>query len=329
MKTLVSVVVPTFNGAAFVRAAIESVLAQAHSHVELLVCDDGSKDDSVEILRGFGDRIRLFQQPNAGVSAARNRCLAHARGELVAFLDQDDLWEPDYLSTQVPLLLAHPEWSFVYADSLIIDRTGAVHGRRGEYLTYREGQVFAALLRGNFVPIETLLMRTALCRSLEGFRTDLRYLEDWELCLRAARVGPVGFTARALARYRVHDRNLSRDIDAIVREYASVLAELVAGKGAERGLELAASEGSIARAELLRRRTDLAWMALRRVDLVEADRWLADLPRQGRTSLRALRVLRALLDWIPAPLFRRALGLLPARRLYGLRPAARPAQREH
>jgi glycosyltransferase involved in cell wall biosynthesis len=108
MKPLVSVVIPSYNMEAFTPQTVESVLAQDYPSVEVIVVDDGSTDGSVGALKRFGERIRLIEQKNSGACAARNRGLQECRGEFVAFLDCDDLWEPRKLTRCVETLLARP-----------------------------------------------------------------------------------------------------------------------------------------------------------------------------------------------------------------------------
>jgi glycosyltransferase involved in cell wall biosynthesis len=109
MSHRVSCVVPVCNGERFLGEALDSILAQTHLPTELIVVDDGSTDRSQEIAESYGDRVVLLRQPNRGPAAARNRGIRAARGELLAFLDADDLWHPAKLDRQVAFLRAHPE----------------------------------------------------------------------------------------------------------------------------------------------------------------------------------------------------------------------------
>src|ERR1043165_3045241 len=108
MNPLVSVIIPVYNGARHLRAALESVFAQTYRSFEVIVVDDGSVDESAIIAQSFPE-VRYIHQTNCGVAAARNHGIEAARGEFLAFLDQDDLWTPDKLRLQIEYLLSHPE----------------------------------------------------------------------------------------------------------------------------------------------------------------------------------------------------------------------------
>src|SRR5213078_156464 len=107
-QPLVSVIIPVYNGARYLRAALESVFAQTYRPIEVIVVDDGSGDDSGVIAQSFPD-VHFIHQENQGVAAARNHGFDAARGEFIAFLDQDDLWTPEKLKVQVNYLLNHPD----------------------------------------------------------------------------------------------------------------------------------------------------------------------------------------------------------------------------
>ncbi len=121
----VSVVIPTYNRGHTVCEAIESVLAQTFGDFEVIVVDDGSADDSAEKIAAIRDsRVRYIRQSNAGVSAARNRGVAEARGEIISFLDSDDLWKPEKLTHEVRFLEEHPEVPAVFGDIEVRFRDG-------------------------------------------------------------------------------------------------------------------------------------------------------------------------------------------------------------
>jgi glycosyltransferase involved in cell wall biosynthesis len=314
VSPLVSVIVPTFNGELFVRATLESVLAQTYAPIEVIVCDDGSNDGTLSILAEFGDRIQLVRQSNRGVAAARNRAAEIARGEFLAFLDHDDLWEPHMLATLVPMLVSRTDCGLVYADAWIIDSQGELRGKRGRFLRYAEGAIFDRLLHGNFIPVETTLMRADLFRELGGYDVRLRYLEDYELCLRIARRTRVGFHAEPLARYRIHDHNLSHELEPMLVEWLGLIESLRA-----RWPELTPAQHTVLDTEYDRLCVDLAWRALRRRDLSSADLSMkrAGSHRPGSKALR-VRCLKLCLQILPRALGDALLASLPRRRLYGV-----------
>ncbi|MBV6496243.1 MAG: putative glycosyltransferase EpsE [Pyrinomonadaceae bacterium] len=124
MNDLISVIIPNYNYARYLPEAIESVLAQTHKNVEVIVVDDGSTDDSKEVLASFGDRIRTIFQQNQGVSAARNRGVAESNGDFLAFLDADDAFLPSKLEKQLELFRADEEIGLVHVGMVNVDPNG-------------------------------------------------------------------------------------------------------------------------------------------------------------------------------------------------------------
>jgi glycosyltransferase involved in cell wall biosynthesis len=124
----VSVVIPTFNRAELCCLAVESVLRQTFADLECIVVDDGSTDDTAAQLARFGDRIRILRQPNRGMNPARNAGIAVARGEYLALLDSDDLWQPWKLELQVKLLEYFPTAGFTFSDFTILEATTGIAG---------------------------------------------------------------------------------------------------------------------------------------------------------------------------------------------------------
>lgn len=311
----VSVVVATCNGARFLAATLDSVLAQGWPDVELIVCDDGSTDDTPALLARYADRALVLSQPNLGVSAARNAGAARASGSHLAFLDHDDLWEPDMLARQLACLARHPGAGLAYGDSWIIDDAGSLRGRRRSFLEYREGQVYTALLSGNFIPIETALMPVGVFTALGGFDERLHFLEDHDLYLRLSRRWPVAFQqGPPVARYRIHDNNLSLRHEELLTEWCAVLAALLDDTEPR-----PAAERALVLREHGRRAGEVAWAALRRGDLQTAARWTQRAGRHCPAPLRRrLHLLATLLDALPRPLARALLERFPRRRFYGV-----------
>src|SRR6266508_897311 len=122
-NSLVSVVIPNYNCGRFLEETLESVFAQAYPAVEVIVVDDGSTDDSLQVLEKYAGRVNVIRQANQGVSAARNAGIRASHGELVALLDADDLWHPDKLAKQVALF-ANPAVGLVHCAVEYIDEQG-------------------------------------------------------------------------------------------------------------------------------------------------------------------------------------------------------------
>jgi glycosyltransferase involved in cell wall biosynthesis len=315
MNPLVSVIIAAYNGERFLESTLESVLGQTYQPFEVIVCNDGSTDRTGDILRAYEPRIRVLTQQNGGVSSARNWAAAEASGRYLAFVDQDDIWEPELLARQVRHLEEHPDHGLVYGDSWIIDIDGAICGRRRDYLRYRDGWVFEDLLRGNFIPIETMVLQAEIFRACGGFDPTLRYLEDFDLCLKVAHRYPVGFVPDALARYRIHDRNLSHNMEAVCVEWGRILARV---PDVFPGLDDATYR--LIDRERRRRLAEAAWHALRRCDFRTAEELMREASPVGRAGLALkIRVGGLFLRTLPAPIARRLGRLLERRRRYGLR----------
>ena len=179
-RPLVSVVLPVWNRRQQVLEAIESVLAQSYDHWELLVVDDGSTDGTRDVIRGLlaDPRIRLVLQEHRGAAAARNHALAESRGEIVAYLDSDDVWYPTFLAAAVQALEEQPSRDAVYAALLVS------HPDPAE--TFLRGAPFdrESLLEGNFIPMTAFAHRRRLCERYGGFDEAMTRLIDWDLILR-------------------------------------------------------------------------------------------------------------------------------------------------
>ncbi|MCB9899693.1 MAG: glycosyltransferase [Planctomycetes bacterium] len=307
----VSVVIATFDGERFLAETLDSVLAQSMPPREIVVVDDGSTDGTPDVLARYAGRITVVRRPNGGVSAARNAGAALAHGAWIAFLDHDDLWEPDMLERQLAAV-AGRRCGLVYGDSWVIDDRGRVHGRRRDHLAYHQGQVYAELLRGNFIPIETTLMPTALFRELGGFDERLHFLEDYDLHLRVAAREPIVHQPLPVARYRIHDGNLSHRREELLGEWVLVLERMLAD-----GTPRSASERALLEGQRAERCGDAAWQALKKGDLEAARTWARRAGERMPAGLRRrVRVLSTVLGVLPAPLARALRALFPRRRLY-------------
>ena len=208
----VSVVVPVFNRADLLGATLESVATQTFADWECIVVDDGSTDHTPQVAQAFAvrdARFRCLRQANSSAAAARNRGLAAARGELIVFLDSDDLLPADRLQWQVDAMAADPTAVLVYGDTFQFVRGDVRQGSvyRSDVVDKPAGQAFEALLLCSHVYAP--LVRTAAVRRLGGFDTRLASAEDWDMWLRLAKVGELRFQPRIALYYRVHEGNKS------------------------------------------------------------------------------------------------------------------------
>lgn len=188
-KPLVSVIIPTYNRSGMVQEAIDSVLDQDFTDYELIVVDDGSGDNTPTILAGYGRAITVHHQSNRGVSAARNHGIAAASGQLIAFLDSDDLWLPRKLATQVKFFKDHPD--------AVINQTQERWIRNGVRVNPRQrhhkfsGMIFEHSLALCLVSPSAVMLKKSLFDDVGGFDEQLPACEDYDLWLRISCRYPV------------------------------------------------------------------------------------------------------------------------------------------
>lgn len=208
----VSVVIPAFNAEAYLAETVSSVLAQTFRDCEIVAVNDGSTDGTRSVLAAFGDRLRVIDQENRGLPGARNRGVAEARGEWVAFLDADDLWLPEKLEKQMALVEADPSYELVYTNRYNIGVVGDLPEVQSDVQPLLAGDVFEDLLTvGNVITVSSSLVRRSTFLALGGFDETLRAAEDWDLWLRLTATGRVGVVADPLVRYRHHAQMMSKD----------------------------------------------------------------------------------------------------------------------
>jgi len=207
----VTVVIPTFNRALLLTEAIGSVLAQTYRDYEIVVCDDGSTDDTAARVHSCGSRVRYLRLDHCGrPGPARNRGIEAARGELIAFLDDDDLWEPDKLARQVALFDQQPALGLVYTNRRLLLRDGSYTAPVITPPPQRSGELLDVVLTGDCPCICTALVRRDLLRRLGGFDETLDYAgEELDLWLRLARLAPAARVAEPLTLIRRQAPNRS------------------------------------------------------------------------------------------------------------------------
>ncbi len=209
----ISVCIPTYNGARFLRQAINSVLEQTFPPFELIIVDDASADDSFEIASSYQDqRIKCFQNPERlGLVGNWNRCIELASGEYLYIFHQDDVMQPGNLEKKINRLDADQKISFVFSDILTIDESGDVlgghwnPGLKGIDRNFRGPEFFEYLLeRGNFVPCQAVMLRAKVIQQAGRFDKRLRYTPDYEMWLRLSLTGDVFYVDEPLVMLRRH-----------------------------------------------------------------------------------------------------------------------------
>jgi glycosyltransferase involved in cell wall biosynthesis len=211
----VSVIIPAYKAAGTIRRALESLVRQTRRPDEILVVDDGSPDDLAEAVRPYGGTVTLVRKSNGGAASARNAGIERATGEMIAFLDADDYWEPTKLGRQLDIFLAHPEVGLVGTD-LFVELPG--QPRRRLERTKTELSLFGKVLRpvgpeafrlACYILTSTVLVRSEILAA-ERFQSGLEPAEDRDLWVRMATRAPVFLLPEPLITYVEESGSLSR-----------------------------------------------------------------------------------------------------------------------
>lgn len=236
MKHLISVVIPVFNGEQFVEKAVRSALNQSHPPLEVIVVNDGSTDGSAGILAGFGDAIKLITIANAGVSTARNVGIRAAAGELIAFLDADDVWDSNKLREQLAVMKRYPTVGFCCCDFVVFNKQLGRHIKHIATLARSMQLVFdrpmtvdpyITLIRSNFVgTASNVMVRRSLLDSTGLFDPDYRQAEDYDLWLRCALLTDFVILSQCLLRKVSHEHNLTNNYLETLQCHEKVLLKI-------------------------------------------------------------------------------------------------------
>jgi glycosyltransferase involved in cell wall biosynthesis len=227
---IVSVVLPTFNGMAYLPTAVESVLAQSCDDWELIIVDDGSTDETQQYVSGVHDaRVVSIRLEHSGNPArVRNMGIRHARGRYVAFLDSDDAWLPRKLEIQIPAFASAETCRWSYTAYQRIDNAGAPldHPPQKPWLPY-DGWLVERLLCGDaVVAMPTVVVERELLVEVGGFDEALLYCSDYELWCRLAMRSPVCVHPQPLARVRSHASYTSGNRVAVHQSWAQLYAKI-------------------------------------------------------------------------------------------------------
>jgi glycosyltransferase involved in cell wall biosynthesis len=235
----ISVIIPSYDHAAYISDAVKSVFSQSHKDFELIVVDDGSTDNSLEVLSGFNDpRLRVLTQPNQGAHAAINRGLRVATGEYLAILNSDDLYHPLRLAKMLEVLKTDRQVGLVGSYIDIIDRGGKSLGVKHGYTdsppwllevperSFRAGNdLHKALLTENYLSTTSNFVFPRRWFEAVGEFRPLRFTHDWDFALRMAGVARMVLLPDVLMHYRVHETNtIRKDRAAMIFEICWCLA---------------------------------------------------------------------------------------------------------
>ncbi|MEL7069004.1 MAG: glycosyltransferase family A protein [Cyanobacteria bacterium J06581_3] len=205
----VTVVIPVYNSLDYLPDAVESALEQTFGDIEVIIVNDGSSDNTEQwVLSQSDPRIILISQENLGKSAARNRGIAASKGEYIAFLDADDLWETTKLEKQVRCLESAPDVGLVYTWTALADESGQPTGRI--LASPAEGNVWKPLMLKNILACGSTPMVRRQCFEVAGlFSSDLPLAQDWDMWIRIAARYEFALIKQPLVRYRKHTGNTS------------------------------------------------------------------------------------------------------------------------
>jgi len=234
----VSIIVPVYNSLTMLPAALETVFNQTFQDFELILVDDGSTAGSSELLKTYESRARVLTKKNGGASSARNVGIQIARGEFVAFLDADDLWDSKKLELQVAAFREKPETGVCFTECLYFDSEKEWEANFGRH-DNMEGMIFDLILREHFISTTTVMIRRDCLTDIGLFDETLTGCEDYNLFLRLAEKYPYRFLAQPLAKLRCHDGNLSNNLPQMCRDEVANLdkiAELYPERGIPKNL---------------------------------------------------------------------------------------------
>lgn len=223
MQPTISVIIPTYNRANYLKNSIQSVISQTIKDIEIIIINNYSTDTTLDVISSFDDqRIKIINFKNGGVIArSRNQGMVQSTGKYITFLDDDDIWCPYKLELQINYMESHPDFGAVYSNAIIIDEEDNKKGFLLDRSSAKDGHIFQHLLGGNFITILTVLMRRELLESIGLFNEEpsLIAAEDYEYWMRIALKFEFGYIDKPLAFYRIHSTSMSkRNSVALLRQ---------------------------------------------------------------------------------------------------------------
>lgn len=209
----ISVIIPTFNYAHYIKEAIKSVISQTYTDFEIIVIDDGSTDDTKEVLQAYirTNVIKYIYQKNKGLAAARNTGISSSTGRFITFLDSDDLFTKDKLQLLRTALVSHPDAGMAYGNHILWVRAKLYKKPKFSPGTAPSGWILPQLFRNALMSVPSVMVRRECFERIGLFNESLTTTEDWEMWMRIAAEYKVVYVDKIIAYVRVHPDSMSRD----------------------------------------------------------------------------------------------------------------------
>lgn len=206
----VSVIIPTYNHARYIRSAVESAINQDYENLEVFVIDDGSNDETAELLKPYQSKINYVYKPNGGTPSALNLGLTLATGDYVCWLSADDVFMKGKVAKQVGLMESNPSLGFSYTSFVVIDANGVKQYEVNSAYYPNKKDMVTHLMEGCFINGSSVMMRSSALKKVGYFEEGLPQAHDYDLWLRILRHYSCGFLREFLLAYRWHGKNMSQ-----------------------------------------------------------------------------------------------------------------------
>ncbi len=243
MSKKVSIVTAAYNPGHFIEPAIESLLNQTYTNIEVIIINDGSTDNTAELVRPYlqDPRVHYFEQENAGQTIAKNNGIKHATGEFIGFLDADDFFALNKLELQIPIFETDPKIGVVYSNAASVDENGQVTRFRGNAWTCYSGNVTEQLFHQNFMPFSAAVVRKEALDRMGAFDEAIDMGIDWELWLRLSTEYDFYHVDESLLYYRIWEGQMSHKwksrykwADHIMRQFTTQFPNALSEKAVRR-----------------------------------------------------------------------------------------------